>query len=91
MAGLGETCSHVAATVFYLEYAAKAKEEMVGTDELCALLPPTLGKTVLKRRINEMDFSSPAARLIKTKRVDQNCMYWVQCYEGVHCCLGWCN
>jgi len=68
MAGLGETCSHVTATVFLLEYAAKELGEMVGTDQLCAWLPPTMGKKVPKRTVADIDFTSPAARLAKLKR-----------------------
>ena len=65
MAGLGETCSHIAATVFLLEHSAKQINEMVGTDQLCAWLPTTIGKTVPKKTVADMDFASSTERLAK--------------------------
>jgi len=68
MAGRGEACSHMAAIVFLLEYAAKLEADLVGTDQLNAWLPPAMSSTVPKRRISEMDFTAPASRIEKLPR-----------------------
>jgi len=74
MAGRGEACSHLAAIVFLMEYAAKANEEEVCTDRANAWLPPAMSQAVPKRTISQMDFSSPAARLAKLHKPDHNRM-----------------
>ena len=72
MAGRGEACSHMAAIVFLMEYAAKAEADLVGTDQLNAWLPPSMGSALPKRTIAEMDFSSPSSRIKKMQRLEHS-------------------
>lgn len=67
MAGRCESCSHVAATVYLLEYAAKAEASASCTDKLNGWLPPTIAG-VPPKRVRDVDFSSSTARL---KRLDR--------------------
>lgn len=61
MAGIGTTCSHVAAVVFLLEYEAKAKDGLVCTDLPNKWLPPSLSAVPL-REVKDMDFRSAEKR-----------------------------
>lgn len=62
MAGLGETCSHIAALVFLIEYSIKKISGISCTDEVNKWLPPCL-KSVPFNKIQDMDFRSSDCRL----------------------------
>lgn len=58
-----------------LEHAAEMEAETVGTDRMNSWLPQIIGENMPKRNISEMNFSSPAARLTKFNKIDQNGKY----------------
>lgn len=62
MAGRSETCSHVAATIYLLEFAAKAEACKSCTDVPSGWLPPTM-TAVGAKEIKNVNFSSASARL----------------------------
>jgi len=62
MAGLGETCSHLGALVFLIEYSFKKINGVACTEELSKWLPPSL-RSVPFNRIQEMDIRSSESRL----------------------------
>ena len=57
MAGLGESCSHVAAVLFYLEYAVRIQGNKTVTQDKAYWMPPTL-KEVEYSEIKDIDFMS---------------------------------
>lgn len=59
MAGRAETCSHIGATIFLLEIAAKAAQSLTCTDQLLGS-PMT---SVPIKEVRNIDFSSADARL----------------------------
>lgn len=67
MAGRGETCSHIAALVFFIEYYVKARETQTCTDKPNVWLPPNL-KSVPFKKVKEMDFSSSNSRLAEMSK-----------------------
>ena len=62
MAGLGETCSHIGALVFMIEYSVKKMNGLACTEEINRWLPPSV-KSVAFKRIQDMDFKSSDSRL----------------------------
>ena len=54
MAGLGESCSHVAAVLFYLEYAVRIQGNKTVTQDKAYWMPPTL-KEVEYSEIKDID------------------------------------
>lgn len=57
MAGLGETCTHIAAVLFYLEANARIHVTTC-TQEQCEWIIPTYLKKVDYQRIKDIDFTS---------------------------------
>ena len=53
MAGLGESCSHDAASIFFVEAAVRLKEKKTVTQEPCYWLLMVVNGTCLKGRIFE--------------------------------------
>ena len=64
MAGLGESCSHVAAVLLYIEYAARLQENKTVTQDKAYWMPPAL-KEVKYNEIKDIDFMS--SKSIKRK------------------------
>ena len=64
MAGLGESCSHMAAVLFYIEYAARLQENKTVTQDKAYWMPPAL-KEVKYNEIKGIDFMS--SKSIKRK------------------------
>ena len=58
MAGLGETCTHVAAVLFYLEALNRIEGEKTCTQGQCSWLLPTSLKSVQYLPIKDIDFTS---------------------------------
>ena len=62
MAGLGEACSHVAALLFTMEANTRYRNSVSCTSQLCAWLPPTLGKTIEYSPAADIDFTTPETK-----------------------------
>ena len=58
MAGLGETCTHVAATLFYLEAVARHEERTTCTGAVCLWKIPAYQKEMEYASVKDIDFSS---------------------------------
>ena len=70
MAGLGETCSHIAAVLFYLEAAARIQgTSTTCTQEACQWVIPSYLKSVEYVPIKEIDFTSAKGRKRKLDEV----------------------
>ena len=65
MAGLGETCTHVAAVLFYLEAVYRVKGAKATTDSQCGWIVPTYLKSAEYLPVKDIDFTS--ARGLKRK------------------------
>lgn len=65
MAGLGETCTHVAAVLFYLEAVYRVKGPKATTDSQCGWIIPTYLKSAEYLPVKDIDFTS--ARGLKRK------------------------
>lgn len=61
MAGLGETCSHVAATCFYLEAAVKMESNVACTSKSCSWSKPK-SKMAEFSEVQGIEFSNPNKR-----------------------------
>ena len=74
MAGLGETCSHIAAVLFYLEAAARIQGTSITcTQEACQWLIPSYLKSVEYLPIKEIDFTSAKGKKRKLdEAIDQD-------------------
>ncbi|XP_076304603.1 uncharacterized protein LOC143222248 [Tachypleus tridentatus] len=71
-AGLGEVCSHVAATLFYMEAVVKRHHSTACTSMPCEWIVPSRGKRHLKQ-VTDMDFTSVTTKK-KTDRAVYNSM-----------------
>jgi len=58
LAGLGETCTHIASVLFYLESCASLYGDKTCTQEPCQWIHPTYLKEVEYLPIKEIDFTS---------------------------------
>ena len=58
MAGLGETCTHIAAVLFYLEANARIQGARSCTQEQCEWIIPAFLKKLDYQRIKDTDFTS---------------------------------
>ena len=61
MAGLGETCTHIAALLFAIDSMVQVRESKTVTEEKAYWLLPSSLKTVEYKEVREMDFSSSTA------------------------------
>ncbi|KAK4320652.1 hypothetical protein Pmani_008485 [Petrolisthes manimaculis] len=61
-AGLGGTCSHVGAVLFYVDAAVRAREQKTVTQDKAYWLLPKACKKVEYKPISEIDFTSSANR-----------------------------
>lgn len=69
MAGLGETCSHIAAILFYLEAVVRLRgTKPTCTEEKCQWLIPSYLKSVEYLPIRDIDFTSPQG---KKRKLDE--------------------
>lgn len=84
MAGLDECCSHVAAMLFILESASRAKQEASVTDVPAYWMFPTAAKLDAPyKRIRDMDFQS-AARKRKLSSAESSSTTTTPEYEDIH-------
>ena len=67
MAGLGETCTHIAAVLFYIEAVARVQEQQTSTQSACHWIIPAFQKSVEYHPVQDIDFTSPAK---KKKRIE---------------------
>ena len=58
MAGLGETCTHVAAILFYLEAAARIQGKETTTQQKCEWIMPSFKKKCQYLPVKDIDFTS---------------------------------
>lgn len=58
MAGLGETCTHVAAVLFHLEAAARIQGQKTSTQRKCEWVMMSFHKNVQYLPIKDIDFTS---------------------------------
>ena len=58
MAGLGETCTHIAAVLFYLEAATRLQGKQSCTQRKCEWILPSFQKDVEYLPIKDIDFTS---------------------------------
>lgn len=57
MAGLGGTCTHVAAVLFYTEAAARIQGNQTNTQGKCKPIMPSFQKTVQYLPIKDIDLT----------------------------------
>ena len=67
MASLGETCTHTAAVLFYLEAFARAEDRKTCTDKSCEWKMPTFQKSIEYAPINNIDFTSAKRKKMLTE------------------------
>ena len=73
MAGLGESCSHVGALLFYVEAVTKVRDNKTVTQEKAYWMLPASCKEVPYKEIADIDFTSPGTLRKKfDKRVVDN-------------------
>jgi hypothetical protein len=65
MAGLGETCTHVAAVLFFIEASGRVTGTTTCTQQKCEWIVPSFQKEIPYLPVKEIDFTS--ARRKKTK------------------------
>ena len=65
MAGLGETCSHVEALLFYVEAAVRIRDSKTVTQEKAYWLLPSAHKDVEYKEVADIDFTAP--KILKRK------------------------
>ena len=68
MAGLGETCTHIAAVLFYLEAAARIQGRQTCTQRKCEWILPSFQKNVEYLPIRDSDFTSAKG---KKRKLDE--------------------
>ena len=61
MAGLGESCSHVASLLWAIEAGVKKRESLTVTDKLAYWVLPTAVKKIPYARIRDIEFFKSAA------------------------------
>ena len=62
MAGLGETCTHIAAVLFYLEAVARLQGKQVSTQHKCEWIIPSYLKSMEYLPVKNIDFTSAKKR-----------------------------
>ena len=65
MAGLGETCTHIAAVLFYIETAARIQAQHNSTQSKCEWIMPSFQKSVEYLPVSKIDFRSARQKKLK--------------------------
>ena len=65
MAGQGETCSHIASVLFYIETFNRIRGKLACTDKQCEWILPTYSKDIPLAEVQDIDFRS--AKKLKQK------------------------
>lgn len=68
MAGLGETCTHIAAILFYLEAVSRAQGVITPTQNQCSWVVPSYLKSAEYLPVKNIDFTSAKG---KKRKLDQ--------------------
>ena len=71
MAGLGETCCHVGALLYWMKYKVRTQEEQSSTSGPNSWLEPKTVRQVLYLELHNIDFTSAEKTMKK-------------CYFGIH-------
>ena len=58
MAGQGETCSHIASVLFYIETFNRIRRKLACTDKQCEWILPTYSKDIPFAEVQDTDFRS---------------------------------
>ena len=58
MAGQGETCSHIASVLFYIETFNRIRGKLACTDKQCVWILPTYNKDIPFAEVQDIDFRS---------------------------------
>ena len=69
MAGLGETCTHIAAVLFYLEAISQIQGTEICTQKECGWLIPSYMKTVEYQAVKNIDFTSASGKKRKFSKM----------------------
>ena len=69
MAGQGETCSHIASVLFYIETFNRIRGKLACTDKQCQWILPTYSKDIPFAEVQGTDFRS--ATKLKQKTVEK--------------------
>ena len=62
MPGLGETCTHAGAVLFYMEAAARLQGNQTSTQRKCEWIMPSFQTNVQYLPIKDIDFTSARAK-----------------------------
>ena len=65
MAGLGETCTHIAAVLFYIETAARIQAQHSSTQSKCEWIMPSFQKSVEYLPVSQIDIRSARQKKLK--------------------------
>ena len=68
MAGLGETCTHIAGVLFYLEAVVRIQGTMTCTESQCEWVIPAYVKSIDYQPIKNIDFTSASG---KKRKLDE--------------------
>ncbi len=71
MAGLGESCSHVSALLFYVDYAVRLRDSKTVTEKKAYWTIPGALKGIEYSEIKDIDFTSPKRM---KKQLEKKCM-----------------
>ena len=74
MAGLGEICTHITATLFYVEAVVRIQGSKTCTQSQCACIIPSYMKSIDYQPIKKIDFTSAAGKKWKIdEMLEDNC------------------
>jgi len=70
MAGLGESCSHISAVLFYISYAVQLRDSKTVTEKKAYCRIPSTCKEMEYSRVKDIDFNSPK---VVRRKLDEKC------------------
>ena len=70
MAGLGESCSHVSAVLFYISYAVQLRDSKTVTEKKANWTIPNACKGIEYSEVKDIDFNSPK---VMRRKLDEKC------------------
>ena len=82
MAGLGESCTYVAAVLFYIEYAISLQENKTVTKEKAYWMTPNV-REVGYKELKYIDFTLPRSLKRKADEVLQSSSKPVHCGSSI--------
>ena len=82
MAGLGESCSHVGAIMFYVEYSVKHREDKTCTQEKAYWLVPPRSSKIEYKTVSDIDFTTPKTlHKLSNNKGDKSKTMQKSCFE----------